>query len=278
MQPFPGDRCGQDRPAGLAVEPRSSRSCMPTGADTGASSRAPPDRWRPRSPSAGRSGRSGQAAWCSSRTGRRAPGHSRNWGRCPRHSGRAGTARRRANRPGVRLRSSIRPASSSRPAKCWVRRWFWGSTTGRNGRRTGRNPSDSAFCTSGTSARNNRPPAARPWRRQFGRRAVFVGGAQEQHLMAARTGIAGIQVGRQHAAHQIAQMLDPVDIGDRRGDQNARHAVPRLPKAGAGLAQGCARRQCGRKQLPSSGRAAPPRRDGAAAPAGSGRSHPRCPR
>ena len=53
--------------------------------------------------------------------------------------------------------------------------------------------------------------------------AMFVGGAKEQHLMAARAQVAGIQIGGQLAANQIAQMLDPVDIRKGRSDQVARH-------------------------------------------------------
>ncbi len=64
---------------------------------------------------------------------------------------------------------------------------------------------------------------------QFGGRAVFVGGAEEHHLVPARALVAGIEIGGQLRAHQIAQMLDPVDIGDRRGDQMACHVGPAVP-------------------------------------------------
>ena len=72
---------------------------------------------------------------------------------------------------------------------------------------------------------------------QFGRGAVFVGGADEHHLMAAGAGIAGKQIGRQLAAHQVAQMLDPVDVRNGGSDQYPCHGAPfcsvalRLPQA-----------------------------------------------
>ena len=58
---------------------------------------------------------------------------------------------------------------------------------------------------------------------QFGGRAVFVGGAQEQNLIAARTVVAGIKVRWKLASNEIAEVLDPVDVGDGTGDENAGH-------------------------------------------------------
>ena len=73
---------------------------------------------------------------------------------------------------------------------------------------------------------------------QFRRCAVLVGGAEEHHLIAASALEPGIQVGRQLAAHQVAQMLDPVDVGDRRSDQNACHAIHPGNTSKARLAHG----------------------------------------
>jgi hypothetical protein len=46
--------------------------------------------------------------------------------------------------------------------------------------------------------------------------AVLVGGAQEQHLVAAGRAVAGVKVGRELGAHEVAQVLDAVDVGDGR--------------------------------------------------------------
>ncbi len=59
---------------------------------------------------------------------------------------------------------------------------------------------------------------------KLGRGAVFVGGAEEQHLVPARAVVAGEKVGGQLGADEVAQMLDPVDVGDRRGDEYPGHA------------------------------------------------------
>ena len=64
---------------------------------------------------------------------------------------------------------------------------------------------------------------ARLGRRQFRGRAVFVGRTDEHHLVAAPAQIARVKIGRQLAAHKVAQMLDAVDIGNRRGDEMTRH-------------------------------------------------------
>ena len=53
------------------------------------------------------------------------------------------------------------------------------------------------------------------------RGAMLVRCAQKQHLVAARAHVAGMEIGRQLAANQVSQMLDPVDVGDRRSDQDA---------------------------------------------------------
>ena len=52
---------------------------------------------------------------------------------------------------------------------------------------------------------------------------VFVRGAEEQNLIAACAQVAGVKVGRQLRADEIAQMFDPVDVWDRGCDQNTCH-------------------------------------------------------
>ena len=56
---------------------------------------------------------------------------------------------------------------------------------------------------------------------EFGRRSMLVGGADEQHLVTAGARVAGVDVGRKLRSHQIAQMLDAVDVGQGGGDQDA---------------------------------------------------------
>ena len=58
---------------------------------------------------------------------------------------------------------------------------------------------------------------------QFGGGAMFIRRTQKQYLMPARALVAGIEVRRQLAAHKVAQMLDPVDVRNRRSDQMSRH-------------------------------------------------------
>ena len=59
---------------------------------------------------------------------------------------------------------------------------------------------------------------------ELGRGAVLVGGADVEHLVAARPAVAGVDVGRELAADQISEVLDAVDVGQRGGDQDAGHA------------------------------------------------------
>ena len=58
---------------------------------------------------------------------------------------------------------------------------------------------------------------------QLGRRAVLISGAEKQHLLSPAAQIAGVEVRRQLAAHQIAEVLDAVDVGDRGGDEVTGH-------------------------------------------------------
>ncbi len=66
---------------------------------------------------------------------------------------------------------------------------------------------------------------ARFGRGQLGWRAVLVGGADVGDLVALGALEAGIDVGRQHRARQVAQVLDAVDVRQGRGDQDAGHGA-----------------------------------------------------
>lgn len=57
----------------------------------------------------------------------------------------------------------------------------------------------------------------------FGRGAVLVGRAKEQNLVAPRTAVAGVKIGGQLRADEVAEVLDPVDIGKRGSDERACH-------------------------------------------------------
>ena len=61
---------------------------------------------------------------------------------------------------------------------------------------------------------------------ELGRRAVFVGGTDQQHLVAPRAHVAGVDVGRKLAADQCAQVLDAVDVRQGGSDEVARHWIP----------------------------------------------------
>jgi hypothetical protein len=64
---------------------------------------------------------------------------------------------------------------------------------------------------------------------ELGGGAMLVGGTQKQHLVTARPAIARKEIRRKLAAHQIAEVLDPVDVRDRRGNQMPCHrACPPL--------------------------------------------------
>jgi hypothetical protein len=55
--------------------------------------------------------------------------------------------------------------------------------------------------------------------RKLRRRTVLIGSADEQHVVAGLTPVAGMNVGRQERTGQVAEVLDSVDIGKRAGDQ-----------------------------------------------------------
>ena len=59
---------------------------------------------------------------------------------------------------------------------------------------------------------------------ELGRRAVLVGCADVQHLVAAQPQVAGIHVGREHGADEVAEMLNPVDVWEGARNQVSLHA------------------------------------------------------
>ncbi len=79
--------------------------------------------------------------------------------------------------------------------------------------------------------------------RQFGGGAVLVGGTDKHHLVAARPHVTGVEIGGQLRAHEIAEMLDAVDIGKRGGDEDAGH-VSSLAGLRPRLAQAAEQDQC----------------------------------
>jgi hypothetical protein len=67
----------------------------------------------------------------------------------------------------------------------------------------------------------------------LGRRAVLVRAAEKQRLAADLAMEAGMDVGRQERAGQIAEMLDAVDVGQGAGDQDFAHEFLRRFGRGA---------------------------------------------
>ena len=61
---------------------------------------------------------------------------------------------------------------------------------------------------------------------QLGRGAVLVGGADIEDLVPLGPLEPRPDIGRQHRARQIPQVLDAVDVGQRRGDEDAGHDRP----------------------------------------------------
>lgn len=58
---------------------------------------------------------------------------------------------------------------------------------------------------------------------QLGRRAVFVGGADIEHIMSAKALEASINIRRQHGSSQIAEVFHTVDVRQGAGDQDTGH-------------------------------------------------------
>lgn len=77
--------------------------------------------------------------------------------------------------------------------------------------------------------------------RQLGRSAVLIGGADVEDIATALAEVPGVHIRWQHRPDHVAQVLDPVDVGKRAGDQVTSHpwmlhfvhTAPRtLPSAG----------------------------------------------
>jgi hypothetical protein len=62
-------------------------------------------------------------------------------------------------------------------------------------------------------------------RGQLGWRAMFVGGADIEHLMPTRPLKPRIDIGRQHRPRQVPKVLDPIDIGQSGSDQDTAHGA-----------------------------------------------------
>src|SRR5579871_3872585 len=57
----------------------------------------------------------------------------------------------------------------------------------------------------------------------LGGRSVFVRGANEERVPPARTLETGKHICRQHRPHEVAEMLDAVDVGQRARDEDRIH-------------------------------------------------------
>ncbi len=68
---------------------------------------------------------------------------------------------------------------------------------------------------------------------QFGRGAVLVGGADVEDVVPLGPFEPAPHVGRQHRARQVPEVLDAVDVGQRRGDEDAGHGSP-VSRGGVG--------------------------------------------
>jgi hypothetical protein len=62
---------------------------------------------------------------------------------------------------------------------------------------------------------------------QFRRRTVLIRRADEENLVPAGSMEPSAGIRRKHRANKIAQMLDPIDVGQRGRDQDAGHDVSR---------------------------------------------------
>ena len=58
---------------------------------------------------------------------------------------------------------------------------------------------------------------------EFGRRAVFIGAANEQNVVADLSPETGMDIGRQQRADEISDVLDAVHIGKGAGNENPGH-------------------------------------------------------
>ena len=162
---------------------------------------------------------SGSSRRVQPRTGRRARSGCRSAGRCRRHSGRAGNACRSASRPAGCVRGSMKPAASRR-RKSLLRQPPVGVARGAREmiERQAEATIDVGLHRMLARAVVGDRHAGRLGR-ELDRRAVLVGAAEEQDLVAGLPAKAGVDVGRQQRAGEVAEMLYAVDVGQRAGDQ-----------------------------------------------------------
>ena len=64
---------------------------------------------------------------------------------------------------------------------------------------------------------------------ELGGRAVLVGCADEQDVLALEPEVPGVRVRGQHRSHEVAEVLHTVDVGQRRGDQVTGHGTQIVP-------------------------------------------------
>ena len=58
---------------------------------------------------------------------------------------------------------------------------------------------------------------------ELGRRAVLVGGADEEDVVSAKAHVARVHVGGQHRTDEVAEVLDPVDVRQGARDEMSTH-------------------------------------------------------
>jgi len=58
---------------------------------------------------------------------------------------------------------------------------------------------------------------------ELGGRAVFIGAANKEHVVADLSPEARMDIGRKQGADEIAEMFDAVHIGKRTGNENSGH-------------------------------------------------------
>ncbi|MHC2424351.1 hypothetical protein ACVIST_001096 [Bradyrhizobium elkanii] len=85
---------------------------------------------------------------------------------------------------------------------------------------------------------------------ELGRRAVLVGGADEEHVVTDLAAEAGVDVGGQQRADQIAEMLDAVHIGKGAGDENFGHGLGSFAFGAADPQEKFRRNQIGQSKSP----------------------------
>ena len=223
IQPLQADRHSHRRPVFLALDPR---------AKLGRQRRQSKNRWRlsrtstsvlPEMLDRGAMRSTGSSTRGSSRTDRRGRHRTRSVDRCRRRSGPAGSGRRPASKSGASsvrrsarsLRVCARNTSSARDSAA--------TSCGRSDRTKDGTAGRGPIGSDAAAGRTRRPRARRRWP-PVRRASVFVGRAEKEDALAARAQVARVDVGRQHRADQIAEMLDAVDVRQGARDQvPARH-------------------------------------------------------